>query len=66
MNFDHIGVFFKNRRNGLEHPKDMFPIASYNEHHQDLLKIIVQFFDELATPNGNNNSANSLLSNNRK
>jgi len=44
----------------------MFPIASYNEHHQDLLKIIVQFFDELATPNGNNNSANSLLSNNRK
>tara|TARA_B100000780_G_C20746856_1_gene296685 strand:+ start:25 stop:225 length:201 start_codon:yes stop_codon:yes gene_type:complete len=66
MNFDHIGIFVKNSGNGLEHSKDMFPIASYNQHHQYLLKVIVQFFDELATPNGNNNSANSLLLNNRK
>lgn len=72
MNFDHIGIFVKDIKHGLNHLKDIFPIVRCSQEHKDpLLKFIVQFcYDkdrvcyELVAPNGSNNPVDSVLASN--
>jgi len=72
MNFDHIGIFVKDIKHGLNHLKDIFPIVRCSQEHKDpLLKVIVQFcYDkdgvcyELVAPNGSNNPVDSVLASN--
>lgn len=72
MNFDHIGIFVKDIKYGLEHIKNIFPIVHCSQEYKDpLLKVIVKFcYDkdgvcyELVAPNGINNPVDLVLVNN--